>query len=178
MSYGGFLVWALQTRMMLVRKDSRCSQLSVAACILESKEGENVHSALFCCIPLYSIWFCYILHQPILLHSRPLKLQFIETYLFLTEHFSHFPSEVFRDSSPIWDIARVQKYSCLIKSSYVPGYVCLNWHLAVCSFFDSPPLFNTYSNERWLLLTAVWSCEVDPNSINNLRGCLHKRWSI
>lgn len=56
----------------------------------------------------------------------PLSCNLLRHIFSLTEHFSHFPSEVLRDFSPIWDIARVQKYSCLIKSSYVPGYVCLN----------------------------------------------------
>lgn len=130
-----------------------------------------LHSTKFYFIQLFFISLCY----SILL---PLNCRLLRHILSMTEHFSHFPSEVLRDSSPIWDIARVQKYSCLIKSSYVPGYVCLNWHLAVCSFFDSTPLFNTYSTERWLLLMVVWSCEADPNSINNLCGCLHKQWSI
>lgn len=138
-------------------------------------ESKIEHVYAFYYILLYSVIFIISLFYSVLL---PLSCSLLRHIISLTEHFSLYPSEVLRDSSPIWDIARVQKYSCLIKSSYVPGYVCLNWHLAVCSFFDSTSLFKSFSTECWLLLTVVWSCEADPNSINNLCGCLRKRWSI
>lgn len=72
---------------------------------------------MYCVVLFVSLFYSAIL---------PLHCNLLRHIFSLTEHFSHFPSEVLRDFSPIWDIARVQKYSCLIKSSYVPGYVCLN----------------------------------------------------
>lgn len=52
MSYGGYLVCALQTQMMLVRKDSKRSHLNVAACILKEEEANvyvlYIHSIAFC----------------------------------------------------------------------------------------------------------------------------------
>lgn len=143
------------------------------------KTRKNVYFIIFSSIVFHWINYSILLDStwPILFYSPPLNWSYWDIS-FLWQNTSHSPSDVLRDFWPIWDIAHVQKYSCLIKSSYVPGYVCLNWQLAVCSFFDSTSLFNTYSIEHWLLLTAVWSCEAHPNSINNLCGCLHKRWSI
>lgn len=139
-----FLVCALQTGMMLVRKDSRSSHLNVAACIFEIEF--SFYSVIFFISLFYSIL--------VALSCNLLRHLFFDRTLF---------------TFPLWSVQRllthlgycwVQKYSCLIKSSYVPGYVCLNWHLAVFSFFDSTPLFNTCSIERWLLFDGgfiLWS---------------------
>lgn len=147
------------------------------------KERQQMLSSECCSLHLWK-WkrqnVCFIIFFISLFYSVlvALSCSLLPHNYSLTVHFLLFPSEVFRDPTPIWDIAGVQKYSCLIKSSYVPGYVCLNWHLAVFSFFDSDPLFNTCSIEHWLLLTVVLPWEVGPNSINNLSGYLRKWWSI